>query len=170
MSGTNTALLAVIVERYDYLVEHLRRRLRSADLARDALHDTYVHLSKAKELTAVGNPTGFLLRVAANIAADHQRAERRRASVAEIDVALDIADEAPDPARTAEAKSEFLLLEKAMAELPERRRAILLISLKEKIPAHEIAQRFGLSRRRVSTELQLAREHCARVLLNFPSK
>jgi RNA polymerase sigma factor (sigma-70 family) len=165
MSDANGVLRTLLVERYEYLLAQLVRRLRSKDVARDALHDTYLRLERTQELT-VQNPIGFLLRAATNIAYDRFRAEKRRASDVEIGTALDIADKAPDPAAYAEERSQFLLLERAIASLPERRRAMLLISLKEKVPTRELARRFGLSQRHVNTELQLAREHCARILLN----
>jgi RNA polymerase sigma-70 factor (ECF subfamily) len=171
MSGANGSLRALIVERYDYLIEHLRRRLRSTELAQDALHDTYLRLDAGRELTAIVNPVGFLLQAATNAAKDRQRSERRRASSFEIDsVLLDVADDAPDPARAAEAKSDYQRIEKAIAELPERRRAIMLISMQEKLTPKEIAARFRLSRRTIDTELNLAREHCVRVLLNKSQK
>lgn len=169
MSGSNGTLRSVLVDRYDYLLERLAKRLRSSERAQDALHDTYVRLSKSEEVSAT-NPVGFLMRVAINIAYDRFRAERRRVSDVEIDAALDIADDTPDPLQTASAKSDFALLEKAIAQLPARRRALFLISLKERVPSAELARQFGLSRRRVDAELQLAREYCATFLLDSGGK
>lgn len=173
MSGANSILRAVIVERYDYLVEQLRRRLRSGDLARDTLHDTYLHFGRSKELDSVSNPVGLVLHAAVNLARDKQRTEQRRARLATpamVDGAFDIPDENADTARAAEAKSDWALLEKALAELPERRRAIFLIAHRENMPSREIAKQFGLAKRTIDLELKLAREYCARALLNNPPK
>ena len=74
---------------------------------------------------------------------------------------LHLVDEAPDPAREAEAKSDLAAIERALAKLPSRRRAILLAACKENLPSRLIAQRFGLSVRKIDMELKLAREFCA---------
>jgi RNA polymerase sigma factor (sigma-70 family) len=169
MGDANRALRATLVNSYEYLVDHLERRLRSPELARDALHDAYLRLERSKEIEKIGNPIGLLLRVATNLARDRERKSRRLLTLAEIETAFNLVDDAPDPARTAEAISEFQAFERALAELPARRRAILLASLKERLPSRVISQRFGLSKRRVDVELKLAREHCARVLLKKTS-
>jgi RNA polymerase sigma factor (sigma-70 family) len=165
MTEANAALRAVIVERYHYLLAHLERRLRSRDLAAEALHDTYANLSeREKELPAVQNPVGFLLRAATNLALDRLRAQKRLVTVAEVETAFNLVDDAPTPAQTAETNSEFQLFVRAVAELPHRRRAILLMFLKDRLSAPVIAQRVGMSRRRVDIELRLAQQHCARVI------
>ena len=169
MTDANGALKDTLVERYEYLLGHLTRRLQSAELARDALHDTYLRLGRAREITAVSKPLGYLLRIAMNLARDRQRGSRRLASMAEIETALDLVDRELDPGQTAEMRSEFRAFEQALTGLAPRRRAILLASFNEDLPSREIARQFGLSTRMIDRELKLAREYCARVLLK-PAK
>jgi RNA polymerase sigma-70 factor (ECF subfamily) len=165
MTDANGALKDTLVERYEYLLGHLTRRLQSAELARDALHDTYLRLGRIGEIPSVSKPLGYLLRIAMNLARDRQRSSRRLASMAEIETVLDLVDGGPDPGQTAEMRSEFRAFELALTGLSPRRRAILLASFNEDLPSREIARQFGLSTRMIDRELKLAREYCARVLL-----
>lgn len=171
MNNANGTLRSVLVQRYDDLVAMLARRLRSSDLASDALHDVYVHLGSAKEVPVVTNPMGFLFTAALNRARNRQRDDSRLVSAEPLGDAIDILiDEAPSPAQAAEAKSEFAIFERAFMELPPRRRAIFLASINGRLTSREIAQKIGLSKRRVDAELALAREHCARALLKNTPK
>jgi RNA polymerase sigma factor (sigma-70 family) len=171
MGDANGVLRSVIVDRYDYLIARLERYLRSPDRARDALHDVYIHLEKSKEVAIVRNPVGLILTAAINRARNQIRADSRLATADDVEATFgNLVDDAPDPAKTAEARSDFLAFEKAFAELPPRRRGILLASLKDGLSSRDIAQRVGLSKRRVDAELKLAREHCARALLKYRAK
>jgi RNA polymerase sigma factor (sigma-70 family) len=170
MSDANPLLRAVLVERYDHLVEQLKRRLRSSELAHDALHDTYLQLERGKEIRPIERPIGYLISIAVNLARNRQRSAKRLLTVAEIEDAYRLADQAPGPARTAEARSELEAVSRALDELPPRRRAILLASFSENLPSRAIAKRFGLSTRMIDIELKLAREHCARALFHQQKK
>jgi RNA polymerase sigma-70 factor (ECF subfamily) len=158
------ALRDVLIASYDDLTRQLTRRLRSSDLAHEALQDTYLRLERGGQIGPIDHPAGYVLRIATNLARDRQRAERRRASAADIEAMLDIADDTPTPAKMAEDKSELAALDRALERLPARRRAIFLAAWKENLPAREMSRRFGVSVRRINVELELAREHCATAL------
>lgn len=165
MSDANrTALQQFLVVNYANLSRRLARRLGSPDAAEEALQETYLRLETAAVLSTVHNPISYLFRIAVNIAADKRRSEARRLTTDEVDVLLDIADETPDPARIVEARSELLALERALLEMPERRRAIFRAVLLEKQPRSELAKRFGISVRTVDIEVQRALEQGARHL------
>ena len=170
MTDANRPLRAVLVERYDELVSQLEKRLSSRDLAREALHDAYLRLESGTEIVNVRRPAGLLLTIAFNLARDRLRSGKRLALFAEIETVLSLADSAPGPAQTVEARSDLEAVEKVLAELPARRRAILLASSKEHLPSREIARQFGLSTRKIDMELKLAREHCARALFGKARK
>ncbi len=160
------ALQQSLVGNYANLNGRLARRLGSPDAAAEALQETYLRLETASILSAVSNPISYLFRIAVNIATDKRRAEARRLTTNEVDALLDIADEAPDPARVVEARSELLALERALQEMPERRRAIFKAVLIENIPRRDLAKRFGVSVRTIDIEVQRALEHGARCLEN----
>jgi len=155
------ALRQLLVASYDDLKVRLARRLGSVDLAQDALHDTWLRLARADAIGAVQNPAHYLIRAVFNAVQDRKRSEKRHLSTVEIDALLhSLADEQPGPAEVIEARSELEALAGILAELPPRRRAILLAARLENLSRQEIADRFGISLRLVGKELQLAHEYC----------
>lgn len=157
ISSLRTLLLAEYVD-FD---RRLTRRLGSSDLASEALNETYLRLEGMRELGPVRSPKAYLFRIALNIAADRRRAEKRRLTVDEVDALLEIPDDRPDAARVIENRSEVNLLRHAIAELPERRRRVLLLSRIDGMPNREIAALLGVTVRTVETDLKQAVEHCA---------
>jgi RNA polymerase sigma-70 factor (ECF subfamily) len=158
---TAEALRALLVADYGELDRRLTRRLGSSDLASDVLQETYLRLERLRDVGAVRSPRAYLFRIALNIAHDRRRAEQRRLTTAEIDALLEIPDDRPDAARVIEDRSEVGLLREAIAELPERRRRVLLLSRIDGRPHREIAERLGVTVRTVETDLKQAVEHCA---------
>jgi RNA polymerase sigma factor (sigma-70 family) len=154
-------LRSLLAARYDDLKARLSRRLGSSDLASDALQDTYVRLGGAEVSGPVRSPAAYLFRMAFNVAMDQKRVEKRRLARNEVYDLLNIADEAPGPARIAEARFEVEALERVIAELPPRRRVILLAARLQGMPQREIAKRLGVSLRLVEKELRRAQEYCA---------
>jgi RNA polymerase sigma-70 factor (ECF subfamily) len=172
MSDSNLAALRdLLLADYGGLDRQLTRRLGSADLASDVLQETYLRLEGMNEIGPVRSPKAYLFRIAVNIANDRRRAENRRLTVDEVDCLLDIADDSPDAARVMEDRSEVTLLRRAIAELPERRRRVLVLSRIEGIPNREIARQLGVTVRTVETDLKQAVEHCAeRLQRRVPAK
>jgi RNA polymerase sigma factor (sigma-70 family) len=156
-----TILRRVLVTRYNDLKMRLTRRLGSAELAGEALQDTYLRLEGVETSGVVSSPGAYLFRMAFNIAMDHRRAERRRLSFMEVRHLLDVAEDTLGPARIVEGRLEIEALERVLAELPPRRRAILLAVRLEGLPQRQIAARLGISLRLVEKELQRAQEYCA---------
>ncbi|HZX78191.1 RNA polymerase sigma factor [Lysobacter sp.] len=159
-TSASPSLIDFLTLRYDDLRRRLTRRLGSAELASDALQDTWLRLHGKPVADAV-SPGAYLFRMAFNVAIDRQRSESRRLTTAEIDDLLDVADPSPDPADSAQTRSDLEMLVQAMEELPERRRAILLAVRVEGLTQPEVARRFGVSLRLVELELQRAQEYCA---------
>ncbi len=161
------ALRQLLVVNYDSLSQRLSRRLGSSENAHDALHDTYLRLEGAAEIGHVRSPQDYLFRIALNFATDRRRSEARRLSVGEIDSLFEMADETPDASRVVEARSELRSLERAMAELPERRRLIFKAVLLDNTPRQELAKRFGITQRSVDLEVSRALAFGARHLVNL---
>jgi RNA polymerase sigma factor (sigma-70 family) len=151
-----------LVERYDHLKAQLTRRLGSADLAGDALHDTYVRLAGKDDLEPVRQPQAFLLNAATHIAIDRLRVEARTLSTTEVDGLFEVEDPAAGPAETVQARFELQAVVRAMERLPVRQREILFAARLEGASREELAQRHGISVRMVARELQAAHEFCVR--------
>lgn len=158
---SRTVLRTLLLEGYQDLVRSLTRRLGSADLAEEAVQETYLRLERAAEIGPVKNPKSYLYRIALNIAADKRRAENRRLTRSEADLLLALPDDAPSPDREVEARRDVQVLSEALMELPERRRNIFIAAWVEELPRADIAHRFGVSVRTVKAELKSAREFCA---------
>jgi RNA polymerase sigma-70 factor (ECF subfamily) len=146
---------------YDDLKIWLTQRLRSAELASDALQDAWLQLEKVEPSGPVQRPRAYIMRIAFNIALKHLRGRRETVTLDDARGALGLADEAPDPGRVAEARSEMEALKRAVADLTPRRREILFASRLEGVPLHELAARYGVSQRLIERELRHAVYHCA---------
>ncbi len=155
------ALQHRLLTRYKVFKKRLTLQLGSADLASDALQDTWLRLERGGDLTTVRSPDTYLYSMAINIARDHQRAEHRRLTTSEIETLLEIVDDAPDAARIMEARSDMEALVAVIEELPVRQQAILLAARIDGMPRQAIAERFGVSVRFVQRELQEAHDYCA---------
>jgi RNA polymerase sigma factor (sigma-70 family) len=162
MSDTNrTALLTLLVASYDDLKQRLTRRAGSADLADEALQDTFLRLSNATVIGPVRDLHAYLFRVAMGVVSNRRVAERRRRTVSEADAPFDLPDDSPGPERIIEARSEIDALKRVIQELPQRRREILMATFVDEVPLRQIAERFGVSVRTVQVELKQALAHCA---------
>ena len=161
---TETSLITLrrlLLLRYDDFKARLTRRLGSVELAGDALQDTWLRLEEGEGIAAVRSHDSYLFRIAVNIARDRQRAENRRLTTTEVDTLLNIADDAPGQAQVVEARSDLHALQKVMADLPPRQRAILLAARLDGLSRRDIARRYRISLRLVQRELQEAQDYCA---------
>ena len=135
-------------------------RLGSEDLANDALHETYLRVENMTIPGFIKYPSAYLLRIAFNAAEDQRKSNARLLSVPEVESLYEMADELADPARIIEARTELDALEQALAELPWRRRQIIIAARVDEMPHRDIALRFGVSPRTVEKELRIGLEHC----------
>jgi RNA polymerase sigma factor (sigma-70 family) len=155
------ALQQRLLLRYGELKRRLTRYLGSAELAGDALHDTWLRLQRGGDLAEIRSPDTYLFRVAINMARDNFRSEHRLVTTSDARTLLGIVDDMPDAARTAEVRSEIRALSAIMAELPPRQKAILLAATVDGLSRREIGERYGVSLRFVYRELQAAQDYCA---------
>lgn len=154
-------LRRLLLDRYDELKRSLTRRFGSPEMAGDVLHDTWLRLARADTtISTLQNPGNYLLRILFNVAHDHRRAEKRHLTKVDIENLLHVADETPGPDQVLTARSDWAAMTTILAELPPRRRVILLAARVDNMPRQEIADRLGVSLRLVSKELQLAHEYC----------
>jgi RNA polymerase sigma factor (sigma-70 family) len=154
------SLRQTIILRYDEIKMRLARSLGSRELADDVLHETYLRLHRNEAVGTIRQPDSYIFRVALNIAKDKRREERRRASQAEIFAAIQLQDGQPNLSREIEARSDVEALKRALAELPLRRRAILIAARVDGLSHDTIAERFNISRTMVQKELRRAVHHC----------
>lgn len=160
--AVRSSLRELLTQRYDDLKRRLTWKLGSAELASDALHDTWVHLEDRHDANGpVASPAAYLMRMATNLALDRLHRDRRLMSAEELDtLMLEIADPAPGPAQTVAARDEMEALAKVIDKMPPRRRAIFLAVRVDELSNQEAAVRFGVSTRLIGLELKRAHEYC----------
>lgn len=165
VSASNRSILqAVLSSDYDGLVRRLTRKFGCSDFASETLHETYARLDGVSDATVVLSPRDYLFRTAINVGKNRLRADRRRASAAEIDAMLDVADDQPNQVQIIEAQSDMDALLLVLNELAPRIRQIFEAALFDNVPYAKIAEDFGVSLRTVERDVQQAIEHCARRL------
>ncbi|MBG0812610.1 RNA polymerase sigma factor [Methylosinus sp. H3A] len=160
---SRATLINLLLTGYEDLKRRLSRRLGSTDMAADALQDTFLRLYSSVEIGPIKRPNAYILRIATRLAADRRRAELL-GGPPESEFFLDIVDDAPDPERIVEARSEIEALKRGMMEMPQRRRDILLAVSIDEVPSSALAKRFGVTKRTIQAELKLALIHCAKQL------
>jgi RNA polymerase sigma-70 factor (ECF subfamily) len=160
VSDSNSkSLREALTTDYERLTRRLTRRLGSSDYAREALHETFLRVDRVAETVSVRSPVEYLFRTAINIARDRHRSEHHLLSATEIATIMDVADERPDPSMVVESRIEMKEFEKALAELPDRRRNVFVSAHLENLTHSEIASRFGINVRTVEFDLQHALEY-----------
>ena len=76
------SLLLRAYHEYEWeLLSFLGRRLGSRSLAADIAHDLYVKLLRSDEDPSVRDRRAYLFTMAANLATDHIRVEKRRGEI-----------------------------------------------------------------------------------------
>ncbi len=70
-------LKALYLEQRSALLRFLCARLRNPELAEDVVQELFIKLSRANLQAEISNPSGFLFRMASNLALDHIRKNKR---------------------------------------------------------------------------------------------
>jgi len=127
----------------------------------DLVQETYARLIRAKEQGRVRSVRGLLFATARNAARDlfRRRAVAKTDSVAEIDCSR-VFDEAPAAPEVVSRRQEVELLQAAIAALPERCRAVLILRKFENLSHREIAARLGIAEHTVEAQLTKALHRC----------
>lgn len=150
---------SVLIKAYfDYktdLERFLSRRLGCSSLAADLAHDIYLKLRNMRDDTPVDNLRSYLFGMAANLANDHQKIERRRHEILEEGKAFDV-QETDDlsPERHAMGQAELAYLSEAMNQLNPRCRRVFYLNRFEGLTQTEIAQQLGIGLTTVHKDLK----------------
>ena len=152
-----TLLLRAYHEYEWELLSFLGRRLGSRTLAADIAQDLYVKLLRTEEDPTVRDGRAYLFTMAANLALDHLRTEKRRGEIlAEADGLVWRQAEDLTPERHVLAKAELAHVEAAIQALPERCRQVFYLSRFEGLTQEGIAARLGIG---VTTVYKLSLIH-----------
>jgi RNA polymerase sigma-70 factor (ECF subfamily) len=144
---------------YHGLAKRLTRCLGSADVAHETLHETFLKVDRVSDTVEIRSPLDYLFRIALNVAKDRNKKDRHLLTASELAAIMDVVDDRPDPAIAAESRFEIAEFQKALDELPQRRREVFIAAHIEQIPHRDIAARFGINVRTVEFDIQHAMEY-----------
>ena len=162
MSNSNIrSLRAAFSSNYEHLARRLSRRLGSADLALEALHEAFIRIDRVSDSVVVQSPLDYIFRAAINVAKDRKKSDSRLLRSAEIAAIVDVPDDRPDAFAVVSDRADLNEFDKVLSELSDRRRRVFLAAHVEQIPHEEIARRFGVNVRTIAFDLQYAMQHLA---------
>lgn len=155
-------LTSVYLDQWCYFRSILTRRVGSRELAEDALQETWMRLSTVEVREPIRDRQALILRIAANIATDLIRRERRHSSrcISDEAVLLAVEDEQPSPERTTIDRDQLRKLVLALSELPLKALHALLMSRCDGLTHREIARKLAVSESMVAKYLAQAMRHC----------
>lgn len=136
-----------------WLKTRLVKRYGAQD-AEDLVQETWLRLSSYWPATDIRYPRAFLLRVAANLAADRRARQTRKSEY------LDHAG-ANGPDVSLPTQAEALLVKEVILSLPEPLRDVFLLSRLDGLTNAQIGERLGISPKTVEWRMTRALAHCA---------
>lgn len=138
-----------------FAMRYLGDRLEAQDVAQEVFLSVW---SKARDYTpGKGSARTWLFAIARNRAIDRLRRRRLRWMVGLDDLSGEPQDDTPDPARTAQARSELAATRDAIKTLPDRQRMALLLATVGELETTEIANIMGTRQGAVEQLLVRAR-------------
>jgi RNA polymerase sigma-70 factor (ECF subfamily) len=158
-SGDREAFAALVRATYDRTYTLAYRLTGSEEDARDVVQDTYLRAYRALPgFRGDANVTTWLYRITANCAATHL-GRRRHHRHEPLDLIAETPDPAPatDPAERAVASDLRTTLEAAIAELPPRLRAVVVLRDVYDLPHEAIAAELGITETAAKVRLHRAR-------------
>ncbi|MFY2764541.1 RNA polymerase sigma factor [Arenimonas sp. MALMAid1274] len=157
-AGDIAAFQALYSRHRGPLFRHLARQLRDPGLAEEYFQDVWQRVITARErYRPDARFATWLYQIAHNRLTDHWRAKQHRPSAPED--ADELAAKVPDPEtpeRTLSAFEERRRLQRALEELPDDQREVVLLRLEQELSLEEIGKITGVGRETVKSRLRYA--------------
>lgn len=163
------ALLEAWSRRYrPALLRFFQRRMpRGAD-REDLVQEVFLRLARRTDLAAIENIDGYLFHAAANVLTDWRRRQSARAAAAHAPLDERLEDVGFTPERVLIGRDAVRALIAALADLPERTRAVFMLYHFEGLPHAEIGRRLGIAVRTVEDHVARANAKLVHVLEDRP--
>lgn len=127
------------------LMAYFLRRIHDRTEAEDLTQEVLIRLLELP-LAEIRQPEAYLFRIASNLIRDqHRRLQVRNAFRWTVTDVEGQATDLIDPLRLLEGKERLGTVTKALAELPQRTREILLLFRLERMRKRDIAEAYGIS-------------------------
>ncbi len=143
-----------------FLAARLRNSADTADLAQEV----FVRLLRVERFEQIRTPEAYLLTIASHVIQQHSLANVRTPETLDaFDALLDqrLATES-DPIADVHLERRLEALDRALARLPPRTRAVFVLQRRDGCTLREISVRLGISRSAVKKHLAKALVHCSR--------
>jgi RNA polymerase sigma factor (sigma-70 family) len=128
------------------ILRAVQRAVGQSDAAEDLLHSAFVRLAEYRQQHTVDNPSGFLVKTAANLAVDERRrVQSRRESPIEIAGMLEFADGQPLHTEVLAAQERLSKVMAGLESLGPRTREIFLLHRVDGLKYREIAAQFDIT-------------------------
>lgn len=156
------ALTRLLVRERSSLLRLAERILRDRPAAEDVTQGLWLRVQRIEDDPPILNKRAYLFRLAANLATDRVRANRR------YDALIQTTDTPPEdvPSEFVAADVQMVAREAldrmmcAIDELSPRAREIFILRKIDELPLEEVARRVGISRSMVVRYLQQTLRHC----------
>lgn len=165
LAGGDSAAMEELIERWQRpLLSFIYRYIQEAETAQELVQETFIRVYRAREkYDSRHNFSGWVFRIAANLARNQLRWRRRHPEVpleaeATQQVVFPLRDEAGNPRRTLVRHESHAALRRAIATMPHTLKTALLLHYFEELPYREIAAVLGCSERGVESRLYRARK------------
>lgn len=127
----------------------VRRRVRSPDCVTDLVHDVYMKCCRVTlEFPNLQEARAYLLRMASNLAIDHERVEGRREDILHgmTSVTATYDGRAASPEAFALAADKARQIEAVLSGLPKHTRQMFVLVRLHGLTHREVAERMGVSK------------------------
>lgn len=163
-SGDREALEQLIMRHERRIFALAFRMTGSGADAQDAMQETFVRLHlRIREIDAVRGVMPWLCAVAVNVCRDIGRRRRRSRLISLPPAASEMPDAQADPERLAAGRESQETLRAALATLPEKERAALLLREMEGLATADVARILGSSEVTVRSQISSARLKLRRI-------
>ncbi|MDB4873889.1 MAG: polymerase sigma-70 factor [Gemmatimonadetes bacterium] len=163
-AGDEAAFRALYLAHHDGLWKFAYTYVRSRDVAEELVQDVFLSLWGTRASWQVTTRVrAWLFAAVRNLALNHLRHERVVARTAHVESST-MGERPPGQQETVEANELDEAIERALAELPERRRIAMTLRWKEDMSPLEIANVLGTTPEAVRVLLSRARTDLAALL------
>ena len=164
-AGDDSALNELINRHREPLHRFVFRYLRDETAACDVVQETFVRVYfKAGKFAPKSAVKTWIYAIALNLCRDHGRRLGRHRGDISMDAPvrddgprLEIADTAPGPSTKAVNADRFVLLQRAIDQLPDKLKEVLILYSLEERSQHEVAELLGISPKAVETRVYHAK-------------
>jgi RNA polymerase sigma-70 factor (ECF subfamily) len=134
---------------YDRLFGHVARLVQDSHLAEDLTHEVFLRLSKVLDRLDPGrDPAGWVFTVATNVVRDHWRSRGHRSTQRSTELTPEhhevIANGNDHPEDQMSRAQDQVMIQRALAELSEADREVILLRDYEQLDTAAVAEALGI--------------------------